>query len=152
MVFQDGQSFANVKGRWRVPVVFDNLIARGDMPPTIAVFISPGQDKSQTKQNGRYSNRSLEYDGLGDRFARMIIEEIIPEVEKQYTLSKDPEMRAIGGSSSGGICAFTVAWERPNQFRKVFISVGSFTNLRGGDVYQALVRKNRTQAAACLHG
>ena len=141
MVFQDGQSFANVKGRWRVPVVFDNLIARGDMPPTIAVFISPGQDKSQTKQNGRYSNRSLEYDGLGDRFARMIIEEIIPEVEKQYTLSKDPEMRAIGGSSSGGICAFTVAWERPNQFRKVFISVGSFTNLRGGDVYQALVRK-----------
>lgn len=141
MVFQDGQSFAGVKGRWRVPVVFDNLIARGDMPPTIAVFISPGQEKSRPKQNGKYSDRSLEYDSLGDRFARMIVEEIIPEVEKQYSISKEPEMRAIGGSSSGGICAFTVAWERPNQFRKVFISVGSFTNLRGGDVYQALVRK-----------
>ncbi len=95
MVFQDGQSFANEKGRWRVPVVFDNLIARGDMPPTIAVFISPGQEKSRPKQNGRYSNRSLEYDSLGDRFARMILEEIIPEVEKQYTLSKDPDMRPL---------------------------------------------------------
>ncbi len=141
MVFQDGQSFAGEKGRWRVPIVFDNLIARGDMPPTIAVFISPGQEKSRPKQNGRYSNRSLEYDSLGNRFARMIIDEIVPEVEKQYNLSKDPEMRAIGGSSSGGICAFTVAWERPDVFRKVFINVGSFTNLRGGDAYQALVRK-----------
>ncbi len=141
MVFQDGQSFAGEKGRWRVPIVFDNLIARGDMPPTIAVFISPGQELSRPKQNNRYSNRSLEYDSLGDRFARMIIDEIIPEVEKQYKITKDPNLRAIGGSSSGGICAFTVAWERPDQFRKVFINVGSFTNLRGGDVYQALVRK-----------
>ncbi|MCC6509518.1 MAG: SMP-30/gluconolactonase/LRE family protein [Pirellulaceae bacterium] len=141
MVFQDGQSFSNVQGRWRVPIVFDNLIARGDMPPTIAVFISPGHEKSKPKQAGKFSNRSFEYDSLGDRFARFITEEIIPEVEKRYTITNDPDQRAIAGSSSGGICAFTVAWERPSEFRKVLISVGSFTNLRGGDVYASLVRK-----------
>lgn len=142
MVFQDGQSFSNVKGRWRVPVVFDNLIARGEMPPTVAVFISPGHDKSKPKpENGRFSNRSFEYDSLGDRYARFLLEEIIPEVEKRYTLSPNPEMRAICGSSSGGICAFTVAWERPDAFRKVLTSVGSYTNLRGGNVYPSLVRK-----------
>ncbi len=141
MIFQDGESFSNVKGRWRVPVVFDNLIAKGEMPPTIAVFISPGHEKSKPQQPGKYSNRSLEYDSLGDRFARLLLEEIVPEVEKRYTLSKDPDMRAIGGSSSGGICAFNVAWERPDSFRKVLINVGSFTHLRGGNVFPSLVRK-----------
>jgi enterochelin esterase-like enzyme/sugar lactone lactonase YvrE len=141
MVFQDGQSFSNVNGRWRVPVVFDNLIARGDMPPTIAVFINPGQDPSKQQRRGKFSNRGYEYDSLGDRYARFLLEEIIPEVEKKYSLSSAPEMRAICGSSSGGICAFTVAWERPDAFRKVLTSVGSFTNLRGGDVYPSLVRK-----------
>jgi enterochelin esterase-like enzyme/sugar lactone lactonase YvrE len=144
MVFQDGASFSNVgdRSKWRVPTVFDNLIARGDMPPTVAVFISPGQDKSKPKpQRGSPSNRSLEYDSLGDRFARFLIEEIIPEVEKRVNISKDPNMRAIGGSSSGGICAFTAAWERPDAFRKVFSSVGSFTHLRGGNAYPSLIRK-----------
>jgi enterochelin esterase family protein len=142
MVFQDGQGFANPKGRWRVPVVFDNLIAKGEMPPTIAVFISPGQDKSKPKPTrGSPSNRGFEYDSLGDRFAKFLIEEILPEVEKKYSISNDPNMRAICGSSSGGICAFTVAWERPDAFRKVLSSVGSFVNLRGGNVYPSLIRK-----------
>ncbi len=141
MVFQDGQNYRDVTGRWRVPVVFDNLIARGDMPPTIAVFISPGHEKSKPKVQGKSSNRSFEYDSLGDRYARFLLEEIIPEVEKRYTLSKDPEMRAICGASSGGICAFTVAWERPNEFRRVLSTIGSFTNLRGGNVYPSLIRK-----------
>lgn len=141
MVFQDGQNYRNLNGHWRVPVVFDNLIARGDMPPTIAVFINPGHEKAKPREKGRSSNRSFEYDGLGDRYARFLLEEIIPEVEKRYTLSKDPEMRAICGSSSGGICAFTVAWERPNEFRKVLSTIGSFTNLRGGNVYPSLIRK-----------
>ncbi|MGN6548082.1 MAG: alpha/beta hydrolase-fold protein [Aureliella sp.] len=142
MVFQDGQSFSNEKGRWRVPVVFDNLIARGDMPPTIAVFINPGHDKSRERgRRGQASNRGFEYDSLGDRYARFLLEEIIPEVEKRYTISKDPDMRAIGGSSSGAICAFTVAWERTDAFHKVFSHVGSFTNLRGGNVYPSWVRK-----------
>jgi enterochelin esterase-like enzyme/sugar lactone lactonase YvrE len=141
MVFQDGEGARDVTGRWRVPVVFDNLIARGDMPPTIAIFINPGHDKSRPRQSGRYSNRSLEYDSLGDRYVRFLLEEMIPEVRKRYNISDDPEMHAIGGSSSGAICAFTAAWERTDYFRKVYSSVGSFTNLRGGDVYSSLVRK-----------
>lgn len=141
MVFQDGEGMRNINGRWRVPVVFDNLIARGDMPPTIAVFLNPGHDKSKPRQYGKHSNRSLEYDSLGDRYVRFLLEEIIPEVRKRYNISDDPEMHAIGGSSSGAICAFTAAWERPASFRKVYSSVGSFTNLRGGDVYAAHVRK-----------
>jgi enterochelin esterase-like enzyme/sugar lactone lactonase YvrE len=141
MVFQDGEGMRNVTGRWRVPVVFDNLIARGDMPPTIAVFINPGHDKSKPRQNGQHSNRSLEYDSLGDRYVRFLLEEIIPEVKKRYTISDNPQMHAIGGSSSGAICAFTAAWERADYFRKVYSSVGSFTNLRGGNVYPSLVRK-----------
>lgn len=141
MIFQDGERMRDVNGRWRIPVVFDNLIARGEMPPTIAVFINPGHDKSRPMRNNRPSNRSFEYDSLGDRYARFLLEEIIPEVEKRYRISADPEMRAIGGSSSGAICAFTVAWERTDAFRKVYSSVGSFTNLRGGNVYPAWVRK-----------
>ncbi len=141
MVFQDGEGMKNVTGRWRVPTVFDNLIARGDMPPTIAVFINPGDDKSKPREKGKHSNRSLEYDGLGDRYVRFLLEEIIPEVRKKYAISDAPEMHAIGGSSSGAICAFTAAWERTDFFRKVYSSVGSFTNLRGGNVYPALVRK-----------
>ena len=80
MVFQDGRNYINPKGNWRAPVVFDNLIARGDMPPTIAVFINPGHDKSKEVPQSpwRSSNRSFEYDSLGDRYARFLLEEIIP--------------------------------------------------------------------------
>ncbi|MDX1946186.1 MAG: alpha/beta hydrolase-fold protein [Pirellulaceae bacterium] len=143
MVFQDGHTYQDVKGRWRVPVVFDNLIARGDMPPTIAVFINPGHDpsKGNPQTPWKASNRSYEYDSLGDRYSRFLLEEIIPEVEKRYSITKDPDQRAICGASSGGICSFTVAWERPDAFRKVLSTIGSFTNLRGGNVYPSLIRK-----------
>lgn len=141
MIFQDGERLRAVKGRWSIPVVFDNLIARGDMPPTVAVFINPGHEKAKPRQGNKSSNRSFEYDNLGDRYVRFLSEEIIPEVEKEYNISTDPEMRAIGGSSSGAICAFTAAWERPDLFRKVYSNVGSFTNIRGGDAYPALIRK-----------
>jgi enterochelin esterase-like enzyme/sugar lactone lactonase YvrE len=142
MIFQDGGRMGDVNGRWRIPTVFDNMIARGAMPPTIAVFLNPGHDKSKPRRNGRHSNRSFEYDSLGDRYVRFLLEEIIPEVRQRYRISDDPRMHAIGGSSSGAICAFTAAWERTDFFRKVYSSVGSFTNLRGGDVYPALVRKS----------
>lgn len=140
MVFQDGKGMHS-EWRWRIPTVFDNLIAKGDMPPTIGVFINPGHDMTRPRRNGKHSNRGYEYDSPGDRYARFLLEEIIPEVEKKYSLSDDPEMHAIGGSSSGGICAFTAAWERTDYFRKVYNSVGSYTHLRGGNVYPALVRK-----------
>ena len=141
MVFQDGERMQNINGRWRVPIVFDNLIASGQMPVTIAVFLNPGHEKTKPIGGNRFSNRSYEYDSLGDRYSRFLLEEIMPEVKKRYRISEDPNLRAIGGSSSGAICAFTVAWERPDSFRKVYSTVGSFTNLRGGNVYPAWVRK-----------
>ncbi len=141
MIFQDGERMRDIEGRWRVPVVFDNLIARGEMPPTIAVFINPGHDKSKPQENNRPSNRSFEYDSLGNRYSRFLLEEIIPIVRQRYSISDDPNMHAIGGSSSGAICAFTVAWEQPDMFRRVYSNVGSFTNLRGGNLYPSLIRK-----------
>ncbi|MCY2988023.1 MAG: alpha/beta hydrolase-fold protein, partial [Planctomycetota bacterium] len=93
-----------------------------------------------SKEPGKGSNRSFEYDTLSDQYARFLTEEILPEVGKRYKLTEDPECRAICGISSGGICAFTVAWQRPDAFRKVLSHVGSFTNIRGGHVYPALVR------------
>lgn len=146
MVFQDGSGFIAESGAWRVPIVFDNLIQQGAMPVTIAIFINPGvvpagsPGVSSNNQGARY-NRSYEYDGLGDRYPRFLLEEILPEVAKEYKLSADPNDRAIAGSSSGGIAAFTAAWERPDEFRRVLSFVGSFTNLRGGDVYANLIRK-----------
>jgi enterochelin esterase family protein len=143
MVFQDGHDYVNEKGNWRAPVVFDNLIARGEMPVTVAVFLNPGHDPARPapKSAWQASNRSREYNSLGDRYARFLVEEILPEVEKQYPLSRDPELRAIAGASSGGIAAFTVAWERPDQFRKVLSTIGSFVHLAGGNDYPALIRK-----------
>ena len=143
MVFFDGGGYADTKGHWRVPIMFDNLIASGEMPVTIAIFLNPGHYQSPPKPDAPWKNneRGFEYDSLGDRNARFILEEILPEVEKSYRLSHDPEMRAICGASSGGIAAFTVAWERPNEFRKVLSSVGSFGNHAGGNAYPSLIRK-----------
>lgn len=143
MVFQDGHDYVNPTGNWRVPVVFDNLIAKGEMPVTIAILINPGHDsaKPRGKSPWAVSNRSFEYDSLGDRYARMLIEEILPEVGKDFNLTTNPAGRAICGASSGGICSFTVAWERPDQFGKVLSTIGSFTNLRGGHVYPSIIRK-----------
>jgi enterochelin esterase family protein len=136
MVFQDGQWMKNY-----VPVVFDNLIAKGEMPPTVGIFLAPGVFK-----DGR-SNRSFEYDTLSDQYVRFLLEEILPEVEKSVKLRKDPGGRAICGMSSGGICAFTAAWERPDQFGKVLSWIGSFTNIAsgpsgraGGHNYPAMIR------------
>lgn len=141
MVFQDGGGMVKEDGTWRAPIVFDNLIHKHEMPVTIGIFINPGVLPGRTPdQQARY-NRSFEYDALSDRYARFLLEEILPQVGKQYQLSSDPNDRAIAGSSSGGIAAFTVAWQRPDAFRRVLSFVGSYTDLRGGDIYPALIRK-----------
>jgi enterochelin esterase family protein len=141
MVFQDGGSYVNEKGQFRVPVVFDNLIHKKQMPVTVGIFINPGSfPAAGAKGNGR-SNRSFEYDTLSDQYAKFLEQEVLPEVGKTVKLRSDPAGRAICGISSGGICAFTVAWERPDLFSKVLSHVGSFTNIRGGDVYPGLIRK-----------
>ncbi len=141
MVFCDGGGFVKADGQFRAPVVFDNLIAKGEMPVTIGIFIQPGAFENKDPKDKSRSNRSFEYDSLGDLHARFLMEEILPAVAKDYNLSTNPDERAICGNSSGGICAFTVAWEKPEAFRKVVSHIGSFTNIRGGHVYPALIRK-----------
>jgi enterochelin esterase-like enzyme len=141
MVFQDGKNYVNNEGQFRVPIVFDNLIHKGEMPVTIGIFINPGVFPASDPKTKPRSNRSFEYDTLSDQYARFLLEEILPEVGKSFNLVQDAGGRAICGISSGGICAFTVAWERPNAFSKVLTHVGSFTNIRGGHNYQAMIRK-----------
>lgn len=140
-VNQDGIQF-------NATTVFDNLIHRKEMPVTIGVFITPGVVPKGAADTLPRFNRSFEYDGLGENYVRFLLEEILPEVEKKTTadgrpirLSKNANDRGIGGSSSGAICAFTAAWERPDAFSRVFSSVGTFVGLRGGNVYPTLIRK-----------
>lgn len=140
MVFQDGEGYVKTNGAWRVPVVFDNLIARKELPVIIAIFINPGTIPSADGKEPQ-KNRSFEYDSLGDAYAKFLLEEILPEVGKKYNLATNAASRAICGASSGGICSFTVAWERPNEFSKVLSTIGSFTDIRGGYVYPFLIRK-----------
>ncbi len=141
MIFQDGGGFQDVHGQFRVPVVFDNLIYKKEMPITIAIMINPGVVPADSPNALPRFNRSYEYDAPTDQYARFLLEEILPEVGKKYNLTKDPAGRALCGASSGGICAFTAAWERPDQFSKVISFIGSFTNLRGGHAYPSLIRK-----------
>ena len=151
MVFQDGHNYANAAGPFRVPVVLDNLIHKKELPVIVGVFINPGNDpvknppprpgEKKGKAPWRASNRSFEYDTLSDQYARFLETEILPEVGKTLNLRKDAAGRGIGGISSGGICAFTAAWERPDLFSKVLSHVGSFTNIRGGDRYPGIIRK-----------
>jgi enterochelin esterase-like enzyme len=145
MVFQDGSSYANMEGEMRAPAVFDNLIHKGEMPVTIAIFINPGIIPGIKTEGHDNSQRSIEYDTLSSRYASFLMEEILPEVARDYNLTQDPNCRAICGCSSGGICAFTVAWERPDAFRKVLSHVGSFADIRGGHVYPTLIRKSPTK-------
>jgi enterochelin esterase family protein len=141
MVFQDGGSYVNPTQQFRTTVVFDNLIHKQEMPVTIGIYINPGTIPAASPDQKPRSNRSFEYDSLGDQYARFLLEEILPEVGKEYKLTNEAKGRAIGGISSGGICAWTVAWERPDAFSKVLSHVGSFTNIRGGHVCHALIRK-----------
>jgi enterochelin esterase family protein len=141
MVFQDGGNYVDEKKDFRVPIVLDNLIYKNELPPIVGVFINPGViPPAQPGQPAR-SNRSFEYDSLSPAYADFVLKEILPEVAKRVKLTDKPDERAIGGISSGGICAWTAAWERPEAFRKVLSHVGSFTDIRGGHVYPTLIRK-----------
>ncbi|MEQ1858972.1 MAG: alpha/beta hydrolase-fold protein [Chthoniobacteraceae bacterium] len=141
MVCFDGNGYAKRDGGTRVPVVLDNLIAKKELPVIIGIFIQPGMFKATALGAKDRSNRSFEYDSLGDANARFVIDEIVPQVRKDYNLTDNPDGWSIAGASSGGIAAFTVAWERPDKFRKVVSWIGSFTNIRGGHVFPALIRK-----------
>jgi len=134
--------------QYKAPEVFDQLIASGEMPVTIGVFVMHGRVKALSDQALDRFNRSYEYDGLGDNYARFLLNELLPEVEtrkaadgRPIRLSKNGNDRAIAGSSSGAICAFTAAWERPDAFQRVFSAIGTYVGLRGGHEYSTLVRK-----------
>ncbi len=143
MVFQDGKSYCNEDGGPRAHVVFDNLIHDGSMPPAIALFVDPGVVPAVNEQALPRYNRSFEYDDVSDRYARFLIDELIPYVESTHhvKISSDPNDRGICGVSSGGICAFVAAWNRPDAFRRVYSMIGTFVGLRGGDELATLVRK-----------
>lgn len=157
LVFQDGQRATNPEGPLRVPMVMENLIHQGAMPVTIGIFITPGNLSAHYPDDlgmGNPDHRAEEYDALDDSYARFLIEEMLPQVGAKYRLSDDPERRAIGGTSSGAICAFTVAWQRPDAFRKVVSLIGSYVSIgyrpaqdgrpmvAGGDLYPGLIRKS----------
>jgi len=140
MVFQDGGGYVNEEGESRAPVVFDNLIHQGKLSVTICIFINPGHFPPVAEGENPVSNRSFEYDTLSDQYVRFLLEEIFPAVAENHNLTTEASGRAICGASSGGICSFNVAWERPDAFSKVLSHVGSFADIRGGHVYPTLVR------------
>jgi hypothetical protein len=157
LVWQDAQRALPMNLPLRINVVLDNLIAKKEIPPTLGLFITPGQrDADKYPDNlgsGNPNNRAQEYDALSDTYARMLLEELLPEVGKRYAFSSDPKKRAIGGTSSGAIAAFTVAWHKPEAFGNVISFIGSYTSigyrpatatagmLPGGDTYPGLIRR-----------
>lgn len=145
MLFQDGQAFVLEDGPLRARNVLDNLIHRREIPVMIAVFINPGRTPEQPEPTmsdwgDRNTNRPEEYNALNDKYARVLVDEFLPKLRADYNLSDNPEHRGVGGISSGAIAAFTAAWQRPDQFRKVLSIVGSYTNIRGGHRYPDLIR------------
>lgn len=138
MIVQDGLRKAL---QWKLPTVLDNLIHKGEVPVQIGIFVSPGVVPAANGNAKGRNNRSFEYDAMGDRYAQFLLEEIIPEVSKSYNLSTNPNDRMIAGASSGAIAAFTAAWERPNEFRRIFSAIGTYVSLRGGNEYPSLIRK-----------
>jgi enterochelin esterase-like enzyme len=147
MIFQDGQAFVKEDGPLRARHVLDNLIYRREIPVMIAVFINPGRKPEQPEPTmddwgDKSTNRPDEYNSLDDRYARVIIDELMPVLKEKYNISTDAKDHGIGGVSSGAIAAFTVAWERPDQFSKVLSIVGSYTNIRGGHKYPDIIRES----------
>ncbi|HEX4197647.1 MAG TPA: alpha/beta hydrolase-fold protein [Caulobacteraceae bacterium] len=136
IVFNDGGGYLDRDGPVRAAAVLDSLIHNGEAPPTIGVFVMPGRAESSPAQ------RSLEYDSVTDAYVRFLLEDLLPFVEAEIgcALTADPAHRTICGISSGGICAFTAAWYRPDAFGRVLSHCGSFTAIRGGHNYPFLIR------------
>lgn len=139
MIFLDGSGFLHDSER--TPVVLDNLIAKHDLPPLIGIFIDPGVLPAISDEAQSRYERIFEYDSLSTRFSSFLIEELIPEIEKSYRLSRNPDDRAIAGVSTGAVGAFMTAWNRPDQFHRVLSFIGTYVAMKGADSLPALVRK-----------
>jgi gluconolactonase len=140
MIFLDGNGYAG--DNVRVPVVLDNLIARRELPPMMAVFLNPGVMPALSDQAQNRYERIFEYDSLTPRFANFLVEELIPDIGKSYRLSTNPNDHGIAGLSTGGVGAFVAAWNRPDHFRRVITWIGSFGNFRGADRLPGLIRRS----------
>jgi len=129
--------------QFNAPAVFDQLIAAKEMPVTVGIFVTPGKVKSLSTNALDRFNRSYEYDSVNDAYVRFLLDELLPHIirEHKLNLSTNGNDRSIGGSSSGAVCAFTAAWERPDAFSRVFSAIGTYVGLRGGDRYPTLIRK-----------
>ncbi len=139
MIFLDGSGF--LSDRVRAPVVFDNLIARHELPAMIGIFVDPGVLPTVSEQAQHRFERVFEYDSLSDRYSRFLLEELIPDVEKKYNLSKNANDRALCGVSTGAVGAFMAAWNRPDQFHRVLSFIGTYVAMKGADALPALIRK-----------
>ena len=157
LVFQDGQRATSADGALRVPAVLDNLVAQGAIPPTLGVFVTPGnlsEHYPDTLGMNNPDHRAPEYDALDDTYVRMLSEELLPAVARRWRFAEAPARRAIGGTSSGAIAAFTAAWHRPDLFGNVISMIGSYTSIGyapatadhplipGGDLYPGMIRKS----------
>ena len=147
MIFNDGQAMMAVPGDVQAQNVLDNLIYRREIPVMIGVFINPGRRPDQPEPSpkdwgDKTTNRADEYNPPTDKYARVIVDELMPALKKEYNLSADPDLHGIMGSSSGGCAAFATAWFRPNDFRKVITFVGSYTDIRGEYIYPELVAES----------
>jgi enterochelin esterase-like enzyme len=149
MIFNDGQAMMKEPGSVQGHNVLDNLIYRREIPVMIGVFINPGRrpDQPEPPEPGggwgdQTTNRPTEYNTPDDKYARVVVDELMPALRKDYNISPDPDLHGIMGASSGGCAAFAVAWFRPNDFRKVITIVGSFTDLRGEYIYPELVAES----------
>jgi enterochelin esterase family protein len=139
MVFQDGSLY--LFDMMQANIVLDNLISKNEIPVIIGVFINPGDKGSGMPVYGGLNNRSLEYDAVDDMYSRFLLEEIMPEIKKEYNLSDNPAKHAIVGISSGAVCAFNIAWRNPDVFGKVICHCGSFVNIRGADKFPEWIRQ-----------
>jgi enterochelin esterase family protein len=148
IVFNDGAGYLSRTGAIRAAQVLDSLHATDSVEPTVAVFVNPGRRLDElggdeaTQRGTAMRQRSYEYDSLTPDYGRFLLEDVLPFVarEQKVSITDDPERRTMCGISSGGICAFTVAWQHPDRFRRVLSHCGSFTNILGGHNYPYLIR------------
>ncbi len=156
LLFQDGQRATNPGGALKLPAVLDALIAQGAIPATLGVFVTPGNRSAHYPDTLGMQNpdhRVEEYDALSDAYARMTLDELLPTVARRWRFSADPRRRAVGGTSSGAIASWTLAWRHPEAFGNVISCIGSYTSIGltfgpdgtpqtyGGDLYPGLIRK-----------
>jgi enterochelin esterase family protein len=140
MVFQDGEWNLDPLGDVRATTVLDNLIHRGDLPATVGVFVDAGVlAGAEVADGGRNRQRNVEYDAFDDRYVSFLLDEVLPEVTKHWSITEDPDRRGLFGVSSGGNCALTAAWLRPDAFGRVVCCLSSFAQLPDGNIYPALI-------------